>query len=127
MWKSGGYFFLFVTSIIEILGESDKQGHKHQQFYQCDVHSYHLPSKFEGRKRKISLPSQKGSNRHRMVLFGYTRYHKYYTIFDILSQGKKLVLGTNHQKARYWNDISQYLYPLYRSIPYPVVREAFRC
>ena len=26
MWKSGGYFFLFITSIIKILGESDKQG-----------------------------------------------------------------------------------------------------
>ena len=91
MWKSGGYFFLFVTSIIEILGESDKQGHKHQQLDQCNVHGYHLPSRFEGRKRKISLPSQKGSNRHRMVLFGYTKYRNYYTIFNILSQGETCI------------------------------------
>ena len=58
MWKLGGYFFLFSASIIKIFGESDKQRQNHQQFNQCDVQGYHLPSVLlEGRKKKFSLPS----------------------------------------------------------------------
>ena len=76
MWESGGYFFLF-SAIINAnynsnynSGKSDKQGGKRDQLIKSYVlHNITSPQELKGEKRKFCSLLEKGSNRHRMVLF----------------------------------------------------------